>query len=117
MIKTMKRPQQLITFNQAKLRKKQHTEPCSDCPFARKSLRGWLGRMSAEDWIQAVHGEALIDCHTVSNQQCAGAAIYRANVCKIPWREEALRLPKNKISVFASIREFLDHHGRTPNEG
>lgn len=103
-------PGQLITFDKARPRKKQHTSPCSDCPFARKSLHGWLGRMSAEEWIEAVHGEALIDCHTISNQQCAGAAIYRANVCKSCRFDFQLKLASDKITVFASPFEFLLHH-------
>lgn len=106
----MRNQAQLLSHHDAKPRKKQHTSPCSDCPFARKSLKGWLGRLTPEQWIQAVHGEALIDCHTVSNQQCAGAAIYRANVCKVPRSDEQLRLPSNKILVFSSIAEFLYHH-------
>lgn len=70
--------------------------------------------MTAEEWIEAVHGEALVDCHTVSNQQCAGSAIYRANVCKSPRRSDVLRLPANTNTVFASMAEFRAHHkGRT----
>ena len=105
---------QLKTYHEAKPAKKQHTSPCSDCPFARKALNGWLGNSSAEEWIQAVHGEALIDCHTVSNQQCAGSAIYRANVCKSTRRNDVLRLPADCIKVFASMTEFLNHHTERP---
>lgn len=101
---------QLKTAGQARPRKEQHRSPCTDCPFARKSLRAWLGRMSPEEWMQAVHGEALVDCHTVSNQQCAGSAIYRANVCKSPRRSDALRLPANPSTVFGSRAEFMAHH-------
>lgn len=101
---------QLVTFNEAKPRKMQHTSPCADCPWARKSLAGWLGSMTAQQWVEAAHGEALIDCHTVSNQQCAGAAIYRANVCKSPRRTDTLRLSANRITVFAWMNEFLMHH-------
>lgn len=96
--------------SEAKPRKAQHTSPCSDCPFARKSLPRWLGRMTAEDWVLAAHGEVWIDCHTVSNWQCAGAAIYRANVCKVSRDAKQLRLPRNRTSVFASPLEFLAHH-------
>lgn len=101
---------QLKTYHDAKPKKKQHTSPCSDCPFARKSLPGWLGSTTAEQWIQALHGEARIECHTVSNQQCAGAAIYRANVCKAPRTAGVLQLPPDPIKVFAWPLEFLTHH-------
>jgi hypothetical protein len=101
---------QLIIGSQAKPSKKQHTSPCSDCPFSRKALPGWLGTLTAEEWVQAVHGEARIDCHTVSNQQCAGAAIYRANVCKSPRDKSLLRLPPNTTKVFSWMTEFIAHH-------
>jgi hypothetical protein len=55
-----------------------------------------------------------VDCHTVSNQQCAGAAIYRANVCKEPRRQELLRLPADKVKVFAWPTEFWAHHRKNP---
>jgi len=102
----------LIASDEARPSKKQPLLPCSDCPFARDSLCGWLGNMSAEEWILAVHGEAYVDCHVISNQQCAGVAIYRANVCKLPRRRDTLRLPPNKLRVFASPNEFLAHHTR-----
>jgi len=38
--------------------------PCNDCPWRRKSCAGWLGPFGIK--------------------QCAGAAVYRANVCKSP---------------------------------
>jgi hypothetical protein len=57
-----------------------------------------------------VHGEAFIDCHCTTNQQCAGAAIYRANVCKSPRDKTLLRLEPDKALVFASSQEFLKHH-------
>jgi|SRR6185437_9404474 len=101
---------QLRIGSEAKPRKKQHTSPCIDCPWARKSLKGWLGNSTAEEWLEYAHGEALIDCHTVSNQQCAGSAIYRANICKSPRRQDVLRLPPNRITVFGSRQEFLAHH-------
>src|SRR4030095_227673 len=101
---------QLLTYLDAKPRKAQHTKPCSDCPFARHSLRGWLGSMSAVEWVAAAHGEALIDCHTVSNQQCAGAAIYRANVLKSCRRTDVLVLPPNDKLVFCSPTELMEHH-------
>lgn len=101
---------QLKTFDEAKPAARQHTSPCSDCPWARKAVKGWLGNMTVEGWLNAVHGEALVDCHTVSNQQCAGSAIYRANVCKSPRRNDVLRLKADRIKVFASRDEFRAHH-------
>lgn len=101
---------QLLTHEDARPAKRQHVKPCSDCPFARAALRGWLGGTTAQEWIQCVHGEALIECHTVSNHQCAGAAIYRENNHKSCRRTDVLRLPANTELVFASPMEFLKHH-------
>lgn len=89
---------------------KQHRVPCSDCPFRRNSLPGWLGTQSPEQFIQRAHGEYTYNCHVINNQQCAGMAVYRANVCKKPRYEGALTLPKNPVVVFASPKEFLEHH-------
>lgn len=100
---------QLLTYHDARPRKTQHKSPCSDCPFARASLRGWLGSSTMGEWIAAVHGEALIECHT-TDKQCAGAAIYRANVCKLPRDLDLLRLPADKVTVFANPKEFRSHH-------
>ena len=91
---------------------KQHTIPCADCPFGRESLPGWTGTMPPEEWISGAHGEMEADCHAVSNQQCAGLAIYRANVCKAVRDPDALRLPADPVRVFATPAEFLQHHKR-----
>jgi hypothetical protein len=101
---------QFKSGDEAKPAKTQHTSPCADCPFARTALRGWLGNLTAGEWLQAAHGEALIDCHTVSNQQCAGSAIYRANMGKLCRRNDVLRLKPNTKLVFATPTEFRDHH-------
>ncbi len=89
---------------------KQHRTPCSDCPWARKALPGWLGSMTAGEWLQAAHGEAEIECHTILGAQCAGSAIYRGNVCKTPRYPQILVLPANRELVFATPKEFKEHH-------
>ena len=106
----------LISADEASVGARQPTEPCSDCPFARDALAGWLGTMSADDWVRAAHGESVIDCHAIVAEggtafQCAGAAIYRANVGKRCWPQTgALELPRNTATVFASPAEFRAHH-------
>lgn len=96
--------------------KSQHRKPCADCPWARTAIPGWLGistiRQHAlatpEEWINKAHSEAVELCHCTTNQECAGLAIFRANVCKLPMR--ALRLEPNSKLVFASDEEFIRHH-------
>lgn len=90
---------------------KQHTKPCSDCPWRRAALPGWLGSLTAEEWLSAVHGEAQIDCHVQFDRQCAGAAIYRANVSKVP-RDRTLLVLSPDRSVFGSRTEFLKYHSK-----
>lgn len=48
-------------------------------------------------------------CHTLRGPQCAGTAIYRANVVKstLPG---VLSLPQNKQTVFATPQEFVEYH-------
>lgn len=101
---------QLVTSDEAVPTDTQPAKPCSDCPFARTALRGWLGSASAQEWIQLAHGEARADCHTLIGPQCAGLAIYRSNVHKRPRDKGLLLLPSDTKRVFASSGEFLTHH-------
>lgn len=104
----------LITSDEAVKAKGQHRRPCSDCPWARKSLRGWLGSATPDEWLKEAHGEARIECHTRDRAQCAGAAIYRANVCKSVRDPKAFRLPPDSVRVFATPSEFAEHHTIDP---
>lgn len=100
----------LISSTEAVEAPQQHTAVCSDCPWSRKSLPGWLGGEPADTWIKEAHSDSLVPCHVISNQQCAGIAIYRANVCKTPRYPGVLRLPANSTSVFSTPAEFIQHH-------
>lgn|ERR1041384_3997814 len=106
----------LVCGEEAEIATRQPTEPCPDCPFSRQSLSGWLGNLTVDEWIRSAHGESVIDCHALVSKsgaafQCAGAAIYRANIAKKCWPQTgALELPRNKIKVFTSPMEFQEHH-------
>lgn len=90
---------------------KQHVKPCSECPWRRTAPRGWLGLgLKPEYYIEGAHGEAWIHCHMTAAHQCAGAAIYRSNVCKEPRNKTYLRLPRDHKTIFSSATEFLKHH-------
>lgn len=102
----------LITADEAVETRGQTKRPCSDCPWARSALPGWLGSATKEEWIAVAHGEAKVDCHTRQDNQCAGLAIYRGNVCKSVRDPSVLRLPADPRAVFARPREFLDHHAQ-----
>lgn len=103
----------LVTSDDARPMKTQHRKPCADCPFAKTAFNGWLGANTLAEWVEMAHGEAYIDCHCTTNQQCAGAAIFRANVEKIPKHPRQLILPAdNGKLVFATTEEFVTHHTR-----
>jgi hypothetical protein len=108
----------LVTAAEAKAYVKQHKAPCSDCPWSRKSLPGWLGIESPQEWLRHAHGHCTVDCHTRRRSddperfwQCAGISIYRANVIQRV-DPPGLVLPSNKVNVFATPQEFLAHHDR-----
>lgn len=90
---------------------KQHTTPCPECPWRRKAPPGWLGaKLPPEDWVAAAHSDVRIPCHLDLNKQCAGAAIFRDNVCKLPRDPAVIVLPSDTVKVFATGNEFIAHH-------
>ena len=103
--------------------------PCIECPWRRDSARGWLGPYAPEKWVEIAHGEAAIACHITIDKsgpdvaswdqpglrQCAGAAIYRENVHKLPInRDIAVADEPDHEKVFSSPAEFVNHHTRLP---
>lgn len=93
----------------------QHTEPCGDCPFSVYSINGWLGGHTPEDFIHIALSDDLYPCHALlgprrEKLQCAGLAVFRANMCKISRDKTALRLPPDRVKVFLTPREFILHH-------
>jgi len=107
---------QLISSDQAVVGKVQHKKPCSDCPWKRDSLAGWLGTSSPEEWISIAHSETMVECLTLLTKQCAGLAIYRRNMCKSPRNPAILVLDSDREIVFSHPTEFMNHHnGRKTN--
>jgi hypothetical protein len=115
----MKKRRLLVSAEEARPSKKQHVRPCGDCPWRRDALKGWTGASTTKEWLTYAHGEDIVYCHTMSGPrdgstmgpQCAGLAIYRANVCKIPRnRAQQLILPADRGAVFASPAEFKQYH-------
>jgi hypothetical protein len=90
----------------------QHTKPCAECPWRRGACKGWLGPETGypQVYINAAHGEEIIECHLSHINECAGAAIYRANVSKRTRHGGELKLPADTTTVFASPEEFIEHH-------
>lgn len=99
------------------------TKPCDECPWRRASTPGYVGPHNAQTWRDAIHGDAPIACHktitadgetTTWTHQCAGAAIYRSNVHKLPRDPDVVTLPPDRDLVFARDGEFLEHHDLRP---
>jgi hypothetical protein len=98
---------------------------CRACPWLRTSAPGWLGEhTTAAEWVALAHGEQPIACHMTITEadesgvgdwthpqirQCAGAAIYRANVGKMPRRPDVARAAADTDTVF-TWGEFEAHH-------
>ena|ERR1700723_1629954 len=106
----MAKRRKLTTIDEAKPTKRQHKIPCSDCPWRRSSIPGWLGGVGADDWITEVHSDEPILCHTMILHQCAGSAIYRRNVGKLSRDSEVICLEADREKVFSSPMEFKRHH-------
>lgn len=93
-------------------------KPCSECPWRREAWAGYLGPLNAENWVKAAMSDHPIQCHKTIEEsqkwegtfQCKGAAIFRANICKLPRRPDIETGPVDRETVFASPQEFIDHH-------
>lgn len=105
------RSKKLISIDEARPSSVQHKTPCSDCPFRRDSLNGWLGGHTSEFFMQLAFSDELYDCHAKIGPQCAGLATFRGNICKSPRDPRVLRLPANRDLVFSRPLEFTAHHG------
>jgi hypothetical protein len=92
--------------------------PCDECPWLRDSLPGFLGPHDPATWRSLAHSDQPIACHKTIKQegsmagtlQCAGAAIYRGNVCKSPRDPEVARAKPDHDLVFSTPWEFIGHH-------
>lgn len=98
----------MISSDEAVRADHQHTSPCCDCPMRRDSVPGWLGGATPQEYKLLAHSDQIVMCHVIENQQCAGMAIYRANVVKRV-DPPGLILSKDKETVFG-FGEFLEHH-------
>jgi hypothetical protein len=92
---------------------RQHTKPCKECPFRRRSFPGWLGRNAPKEFAILAFNDVEIPCHlTVGKKeaQCAGRAIMWANQCKVARDHSVPRMTPDRTTVFSHIGEFTKHH-------
>lgn len=111
--------------------KRDPSKPCAGCVFRRDSQPGHidianLGGSEAKVYVGQTHGPFAIPCHSYTDfddpewrekafpgesPQCAGAAIFRANLKLNDILPSAIpQLPADEETVFATAEEFLAHH-------
>jgi hypothetical protein len=102
-------------------------KPCSECPWRRGAASGYLGPYDPRKWIRIALTDSPIACHKTivvtdplegegswdhpKIRQCAGAAIFRANVGKSPKNPTVATGPADPENVFDDVVEFCHHHG------
>lgn len=104
-------------------------KPCSQCPWIRTVEPNALGGSDALVYIGQVHGPFFLPCHhdcdfsdpnwkeKVDTQQCAGAAIFRANVGIESMMPDFLhKLPADEEAVFSNAAQFIAHHRKVSIE-
>lgn len=100
--------------------------PCSECPFRRDCLTGWLGLERASDIAQTLDGGNRFSCHKTGRnekrdgeQHCAGALIVLKNSqggfsgsisVAAALRIFNYRALDLEAPVFGSLDDFIDHH-------
>lgn len=100
----------------------QHTKPCAECPFRRDITPGLLGGSPVETYIGQSVMPFWLPCHCDQKYafkaskidevtQCAGTAIFRANLGVGQLMPPSLlSLPPDKELVFGTMAEFVAHH-------
>lgn len=102
--------------------KKQHTTPCRECPFTRKSAPGWLGASEPGEFLALADSDLRTPCHSHVNYeaadweekaktapQCVGRSIFLANRCKLP-APGILKAKADRDNLFVRPHEFVAHH-------
>jgi hypothetical protein len=101
-------------------------KPCSDCPFRKKSIKGWLGEFeNAEAIIKIAVSELPFSCHKLSNDetnmldinepQCVGRLLFATKTAKI-FRNQTLETLRQKAKAdnpdndILGYRELKAHH-------
>ena len=108
--------------------KRQHRKPCTQCPFRRASIPGFIGGAHPDNFVQMANADVRMPCHLHLPEgvnyeaaqipgtrefrapQCAGRAIYWRNQIKIPRDPSLLVLDGDSETVFCWPQEFIAHH-------
>lgn len=111
----------------AKFRPERRKSPCSQCPFRRNSVRGYLGADDPEHFLSLTMRDATMPCHMdidysdkdwLTTQEpdaplCVGALQFQNNFMKLARDPEVARGQRavgESANVFSNPEEFLVHH-------
>jgi hypothetical protein len=101
---------------------KNRKTPCDACPFGKQAKKKTLGGNVPEVYIGQLHGPFWLPCHQDPNYdnkksdpaivgQCAGAAIFRANLGINEAMPAQLNICEADTELsFTSVEEFYKHH-------
>ena len=103
-------------------------KPCSNCPFRRESMPGWLGAGSPESFIDCIQRDEPLPCHPTIDYDdrhwlakwmaqgddtgsiCAGSLIFMANKLQRPHDPAFPTMKADRETVFSNSIEFVRHH-------
>lgn len=83
--------------------------PCSNCPFRKDSLKGWLGKERMTD----ICSTDSFACHKRNDLQCAGHMALLGQASAFVRIMNALGFTpeiRNTHQVFDDIQDCIDHH-------
>jgi hypothetical protein len=100
----------------------QREKSCGSCPFSKTSKPGGLGGSPIQVYLGQIIGPFFLPCHAqkeykgndtgIQSEQCAGAAVFRANLGiadRMP--DMLLHLEAGSDpNVFETMPEFIKHH-------
>lgn len=105
-------------------------KPCSDCPFRRRAMPGWLGASSPEGFLDCMNRDEPLPCHQTvdyddpdwlskwqaqeNGSMCAGTLIFMANKMQRPRTRGFPTMLPDKTEVFSDSLEFVRHHREAP---
>lgn len=101
---------------------KNRTKACGSCPFSMTCKPGELGGSPITVYLGQIVGPFVLPCHSqkgyegndtpIEAEQCAGAAVFRANIGVADMMPEMLlSLPAlSDPNVFPTLTSFIRHH-------
>ena len=84
-------------------------KPCSNCPFKKDTLKGWLG----EQRITEILNQDSFVCHKKTHLQCAGHMLIKDNENIFVRTANQLNMKlelSGKELVFETKEECIQHH-------